>query len=125
MRIERRTDNLPIHNPHFPANWELYLPGRQTREAFGSVHSLSAAGNGEFHPVAQSTSTVILNPISSITDTTTVKFAPSHLFSTSFCAKTGFFTQTTVRSLIAYLRPLTGFLDTNASLRHTSFIPFL
>jgi chemotaxis protein MotB len=34
MRIEGHTDNVPIHNPHFPSNWELSTPRHRTREAF-------------------------------------------------------------------------------------------
>jgi chemotaxis protein MotB len=79
MRIEGHTDNVPIHNAHFPSNWELSTSGACElvklfiyRYRF-TPSRLSAA---EFHPVAESTSTdgrarnrrvdiVILNPTSS------------------------------------------------------------
>lgn len=82
MRIEGHIDNVPIHNAHFPYNWELstsraaelvklfiyryqFVPSR-----------LSTAGYAEFHPVAENTSAdgrarnrrvdiVILNPTNS------------------------------------------------------------
>jgi chemotaxis protein MotB len=57
LRIEGHTDNLPIHNSHFPSNWEL-----STARATELVQlfifryhmmpsRLSAAGYAEFHPV--------------------------------------------------------------------------
>lgn len=80
LRIEGHTDNVPIHNAHFPSNWELstaratelvqlfiyryhVMPGR-----------LSAAGFAEFHPVDNNATPdgrahnrridiVILNPV--------------------------------------------------------------
>lgn len=79
MRIEGHTDNVPIHNSHFPSNWE-----RSTSRATELVRlfiyryhfapsRLSAAGFAEFHPVAENSSMdgracnrrvdiVILNP---------------------------------------------------------------
>jgi chemotaxis protein MotB len=82
MRIEGRTDNVPIHNAHFPSNWELST-SRATelvtlficRYQFAPSR-LSAAGYAEFHPVAENTSAdgrvrnrrvdiVILNPANS------------------------------------------------------------
>jgi chemotaxis protein MotB len=58
IRVEGHTDNVPIHNERFPSNWELstaratsivsYLVGR-----YGfSPEKLSAAGYGEFRPIA-------------------------------------------------------------------------
>lgn len=58
IRVEGHTDNIPIHNARFPSNWELstaratsivsYLVGR-----YGfSPEKLSAAGYGEFRPIA-------------------------------------------------------------------------
>jgi chemotaxis protein MotB len=57
LRIEGHTDNIPIHNAHFPSNWEL-----STARAIDLVrmfidryhvepNRLSAAGFAEFHPV--------------------------------------------------------------------------
>ena len=82
MRIEGHTDNVPIHNAHFPSNWELST-SRATELVELLIYRyqftpsrLSAAGYAEFHPVAGNTSTdgrarnrradiVILNPASS------------------------------------------------------------
>jgi chemotaxis protein MotB len=58
MRIEGHTDNVPIHTPQFSSNWELST-ARATemirllisKYSFPPEH-LSAAGYGEFHPVA-------------------------------------------------------------------------
>ena len=58
LRIEGHTDNVPIHTPQFSSNWELST-ARATeiirvlivRDGF-DPHHLSAAGYGEFHPVA-------------------------------------------------------------------------
>lgn len=58
IRVEGHTDDVPIHNARFPSNWELstaratsivsYLVGR-----YGfSPEKLSAAGYGEFRPIA-------------------------------------------------------------------------
>jgi chemotaxis protein MotB len=62
MRIEGHTDNVPIHNPHFPSNWELSTSRHRTREGFYSRYNfapsrLSAAGCAEFHPVADNNAT--------------------------------------------------------------------
>lgn len=57
LRIEGHTDNMPIHNSHFPSNWELST-ARSTelvRMFIVRYHvepnRLSAAGFAEFHPV--------------------------------------------------------------------------
>jgi chemotaxis protein MotB len=57
LRIEGHTDNIPIHNSHFPSNWELST-ARSTelvRMFIVRYHvepnRLSAAGFAEFHPV--------------------------------------------------------------------------
>jgi chemotaxis protein MotB len=58
LRIEGHTDNIPIHTARFGSNWEL-----STSRATGLIQllitnyglppsHLSAAGYGEFHPVA-------------------------------------------------------------------------
>ena len=58
VRVEGHTDNVPIHNPEFDSNWEL-----SGARAMGiaklflnwqamAPERLSAAGYGEFHPVA-------------------------------------------------------------------------
>lgn len=63
LRIEGHTDNVPIHTLTFDSNWEL-----STARATGLVkilienegfdpERLSAAGYGEFHPVADNSST--------------------------------------------------------------------
>ena len=58
VRVEGHTDNQPIHNAQFDSNWELSV-ARATRIArlflaLGALPPgrLSAAGYGEFHPVA-------------------------------------------------------------------------
>ena len=58
IRIEGHTDNLPIHNARFNSNWELST-ARATEVVRLLVTEfefpparLSAAGYGEFHPVA-------------------------------------------------------------------------
>ena len=58
MRVEGHTDNIPIHTAEFDSNWEL-SSARATRIArlflemkAISPDRLSAAGYGEFHPVA-------------------------------------------------------------------------
>ena len=80
LRIEGHTDNVPIHNTHFPSNWEL-----STARATELVQlfilryrvmpmRLSAAGFAEFHPVDDNSTSegrahnrridiVILNPV--------------------------------------------------------------
>src|SRR5882672_3380344 len=58
LRIEGHTDNVPIHTAQFSSNWELSTT-RATeiirvlivRDGF-DPHQLSAAGYGEFHPLA-------------------------------------------------------------------------
>jgi chemotaxis protein MotB len=61
LRIEGHTDNVPIHTARFASNWEL-----STSRATGLIQllitsyglparRLSAAGYGEFHPVAANT----------------------------------------------------------------------
>lgn len=80
LRIEGHTDNVPIHNGHFPSNWELST-ARATELAKQFIYKyhfepmrLSAAGYAEFHPVADNESAdgrarnrrvdiVILNPV--------------------------------------------------------------
>jgi chemotaxis protein MotB len=80
IRIEGHTDNVPIHNAHFPSNWELST-ARATELAKLFVYHyhidpmrLSAAGYAEFHPVDDNSTTegrahnrridlVILNPV--------------------------------------------------------------
>lgn len=58
LRVEGHTDNIPIHTPQFPSNWEL-----STARAVSVVRylveakqidpiRLSAVGYGEFKPVA-------------------------------------------------------------------------
>jgi chemotaxis protein MotB len=58
LRVEGHTDNIPIHNSRFASNWEL-----STTRATEMIRilitqydlpasRLSAAGYGEFHPVA-------------------------------------------------------------------------
>lgn len=58
LRIEGHTDNVPIHTVHFHSNWELSTARAAeiirlliTRENI-SPERLSAAGYGEYHPVA-------------------------------------------------------------------------
>jgi len=63
LRIEGYTDNTPIHTVQFPSNWELST-SRATeivrvfivREGF-SPDRLSAAGYGEYHPLASNLTT--------------------------------------------------------------------
>jgi len=62
LRIEGHTDNVPIHTPSFASNWELST-ARATAivklliedDGF-SPDRLSAAGYGEFHPIAENSS---------------------------------------------------------------------
>lgn len=79
LRIEGHTDNVPIHNAHFPSNWELST-ARATELVQLFIYRyqvmpsrLSAAGYAEFHPVADNSTAegrshnrridiVILNP---------------------------------------------------------------
>jgi chemotaxis protein MotB len=58
IRVEGHTDNVPIHNSRFPSNWELSTARATTvirhlidRYNF-SPDKLSAAGYGEYKPVA-------------------------------------------------------------------------
>ena len=58
LRVEGHTDNVPIHNSKFASNWELST-ARATEMVrllitkYGLLPShLSAAGYGEFHPIA-------------------------------------------------------------------------
>jgi chemotaxis protein MotB len=58
IRIEGHTDNVPIHNPRFDSNWDLST-ARATEiiKVFISEYGitpdrLSAAGYGEYYPVA-------------------------------------------------------------------------
>ena len=58
LRIEGHTDNVPIHNSQFHSNWELSTARASeiirilvTREHL-EPQRLSAAGYGEYHPVA-------------------------------------------------------------------------
>jgi chemotaxis protein MotB len=80
IRIEGHTDNLPIHNAHFPSNWELST-ARATELVKLFIYRyhiepmrLSASGLAEFHPTAENDSSegrarnrrvdvVILNPV--------------------------------------------------------------
>ena len=58
VRVEGHTDNVPIHNAAFDSNWELSAARATTiARLFADAHAippqrLSAAGYGEFHPVA-------------------------------------------------------------------------
>jgi len=58
LRVEGHTDTVPIHNQSFASNWELSTARaaglvRILIEKYGfSPASLSAAGYGEYHPVA-------------------------------------------------------------------------
>lgn len=57
LRIEGHTDNIPIHNSHFPSNWELSTARATELVRMFIVryrvepNRLSAAGFAEFHPV--------------------------------------------------------------------------
>lgn len=58
LRVEGHTDIVPIHNAHFASNWELSTARATemirlliTRYNFSAAR-LSAAGYGEYHPVA-------------------------------------------------------------------------
>ena len=62
LRIEGHTDNVPIHTASFASNWELSTARATTLvklliegEGF-PPDRLSAAGYGEFHPVAENSS---------------------------------------------------------------------
>lgn len=62
LRIEGHTDNVPISSAAFPSNWELST-ARATNVLQHLVKQdfeperMSAAGYGEFHPVADNSST--------------------------------------------------------------------
>jgi chemotaxis protein MotB len=80
LRIEGHTDNVPIHNEHFPSNWELST-ARATELVKLFIFRyrvmparLSAAGYAEFHPMEDNATPegrarnrridiVILNPV--------------------------------------------------------------
>jgi chemotaxis protein MotB len=57
LRIEGHTDNIPIHNAHFPSNWELSTARATELVRIFIVryrvqpNRLSAAGFAEYHPV--------------------------------------------------------------------------
>jgi len=57
LRIEGHTDNIPIHNSHFPSNWELSTARATELVRMFIVryrvepNRLSAAGFAEYHPV--------------------------------------------------------------------------
>lgn len=58
VRVEGHTDNLPIHNTHFPSNWELSV-ARSCSVVQHLIHDLhfpserlSATGYGEYRPIA-------------------------------------------------------------------------
>jgi len=57
VRIEGHTDNVPIHDANFASNWSFQRRGNRIARLFLEVDAipperLSAAGYGEFHPVA-------------------------------------------------------------------------
>ena len=58
IRVEGHTDNIPIATPLYPSNWELSSARATTVSRYFAEHSeiapnrLSAAGYGEFRPVA-------------------------------------------------------------------------
>jgi chemotaxis protein MotB len=58
LRIEGHTDNMPIHNPHIPSNWELSTARATEVVRFLIVNHrfaperLSAAGYAQYHPIA-------------------------------------------------------------------------
>ena len=62
LRIEGHTDNVPIHTASFASNWELstaratVLVKLLIEEEGFAPERLSAAGYGEFHPVAENSS---------------------------------------------------------------------
>ncbi|GFO59054.1 flagellar basal body stator protein MotB [Geomonas silvestris] len=61
IRVEGHTDNVPMRSAAFPSNWELStaratnLLQYMLRQDFEPTQ-LSAAGYGEYHPVAENTS---------------------------------------------------------------------
>lgn len=62
IKVEGHTDNLPIHTPQFPSNWELSVLRAtnvvQIMATDGGVNPdrLSATGYGEYRPVATNNS---------------------------------------------------------------------
>ena len=58
VRVEGHTDNVPVHTMRFDSNWELSAArataiARMLLEVHAvSAEHLSAAGYGEYHPVA-------------------------------------------------------------------------
>jgi chemotaxis protein MotB len=57
LRVEGHTDDVPIHVPQFPSNWELSTARaisviRYLEEHGIARERLSVAGYGEFHPLA-------------------------------------------------------------------------
>jgi chemotaxis protein MotB len=58
LRIEGHTDNVPIHNPQIPSNWELSTARATEVVRFLIVNHrfaperLSAAGYAQYHPIA-------------------------------------------------------------------------
>jgi chemotaxis protein MotB len=58
LRVEGHTDNVPIHTPQFRSNWELSTARaveviKMLITSYGCPATrLSAAGYGEFHPIA-------------------------------------------------------------------------
>ena len=61
IRIEGHTDNVPIHTPQFPSNWELSTARATTIIRYLLTYyrfkpdRLSATGYAEFHPIASNT----------------------------------------------------------------------
>jgi chemotaxis protein MotB len=94
VRIEGHTDNVPIHTARFASNWELST-SRATEliqlliTKYGlPPNQLSAAGYGEFHPIASNDTpagraqnrrldVVILAPSQPLMDTTSNKEPPA------------------------------------------------
>lgn len=62
IKVEGHTDNLPIHTPQFPSNWELSVLRAtnvvQIMATDGGINPdrLSATGYGEYRPVAANNS---------------------------------------------------------------------
>ncbi|MFZ7104602.1 MAG: OmpA family protein [Peptococcaceae bacterium] len=57
IRVEGHTDDLPIHTPQFPSNWELSTSRATNVLRYLLEHDLepkqlSAVGYGEYHPIA-------------------------------------------------------------------------
>ena len=57
LRVEGHTDDVPIRTPQFPSNWELSSARAISVVQYMEQHGvesgrLSAAGYGEFHPIA-------------------------------------------------------------------------